>query len=89
MGVDGIAMGGMAAASRGWGSRAWIVRNARWMGPTMLDDPPSSKLDHLPRLAASPSSAETVMRNSKNTDIRQVLPWSRRRPSCCIAKATR
>ena len=41
----------------------------------MLDDP--AELEHwitYTRLAASPSSAETVMRNSKNTDIRQVLP---------------
>lgn len=41
----------------------------------MLDDP--AELEHwitYTRLAASPSSAETVMRNSKDTDIRQVLP---------------
>ena len=65
----------LTSIREGWGSRAWIVRNARWMGPTMLDDP--AELEHwitYTRLAASPSSAETVMRNSKNTDIRQVLP---------------
>ena len=65
----------LTSIREGWGSRAWIVRNARWMGPTMLDDP--AELENwitYTRLAASPSSAETVMRNSKNTDIRQVLP---------------
>lgn len=65
----------LTSIRNGWGTRAWIVRNARWMGPTMLDDP--DELEHwitYTRLAASPSSAEMVMRNSKDTDIRLVLP---------------
>ena len=58
-----------------WGTRSWVVRNARWMGPSMLDDP--AELEHwitYTRLSASPSSAESVMRQHKDTDIRQVLP---------------
>jgi class 3 adenylate cyclase len=59
----------------GWGTRAWVVKNARWMSPGMLADP--SELEHwisYTRLAASPSAAEAVMRDSSLTDIRQVLP---------------
>ena len=65
----------LASIRNGWGTRPWVVKNARWMGPGMLDDP--DELDHwitYTRLAASPSSAEAVMRNSSNTDIRAVLP---------------
>jgi class 3 adenylate cyclase len=65
----------LATIRSGWGTRAWIVRNARWMGPSMLDSP--DELEHwitYTRLAASPSSAEAVMRQSKDTDIREVLP---------------
>jgi len=65
----------LASIREGWGTRAWVVRNARWMGPSMLDDP--SELEHwitYTRLSASPSAAEAVMRQDKDTDIRQVLP---------------
>jgi class 3 adenylate cyclase len=65
----------LASIRQGWGTRAWIVRNARWMGPGMLDDP--GELEHwiaYTRLSASPSSAEAVMRIHMDTDIRQVLP---------------
>ena len=65
----------LASIRDGWGTRAWVVRNARWMGPGMLDDP--AELEHwiaYTRLAASPSSAEAVMRVHMDTDIRQVLP---------------
>jgi class 3 adenylate cyclase len=65
----------LATIRDGWGTRAWIVRNARWMGPSMLDD--RSELEHwitYIRLSASPSSAEAVMRQHKDTDIRRVLP---------------
>ena len=65
----------LASIRDGWGTRAWIVRNARWMGPAMLDD--AAELEHwitYTRLAASPSSAEAVMRNQKHTDIREILP---------------
>ncbi len=59
----------------GWGTRAWVVRNARWMGPGMLESP--SELEQwisYTRVAASPSSAEAVLRNSSDTDIREILP---------------
>lgn len=65
----------LTSIREGWGTRAWVVRNARWMGPSMLDD--LEELEHwitYTRLAASPSSAEAVMRLDKDTDIRQVLP---------------
>ncbi len=65
----------LASIREGWGTRAWVVRNARWMGPGMLDDP--AELEHwiaYTRLSASPSSAEAVMRIHMDTDIRQVLP---------------
>jgi class 3 adenylate cyclase len=65
----------LVSIRQGWGTRAWIVRNARWMGPGMLDDP--TELEHwitYTRLSASPSSAEAVMRIHMDTDIRQVLP---------------
>jgi len=65
----------LASIRAGWGTRAWVVRNARWMGPGMLDDP--VELEHwiaYTRLAASPSSAEAVMRIHMDTDIRDVLP---------------
>ncbi|HEY2787982.1 MAG TPA: adenylate/guanylate cyclase domain-containing protein [Gaiellales bacterium] len=65
----------LASIREGWGTRAWVVRNARWMAPGMLDDP--VELEHwiaYTRLAASPSSAEAVMRIHMHTDIRQVLP---------------
>lgn len=58
-----------------WGTRAWVVRNARWMGPSMFDDP--AELDHwisYTRLSASPASAEAVMRNTRDTDVREILP---------------
>ena len=29
----------LASILDGWGTRAWVVRNARWMGPGMLHDP--------------------------------------------------
>lgn len=59
----------------GWGTRAWVVKNARWMGPAMLDDP--EELEHwisYTRLAASPSSAEAVMTVASESDIREILP---------------
>ena len=63
-------------ASAGAGARArGSSSNARWMGPGMLDDP--AELEHwiaYTRLAASPSSAEAVMRIHMDTDIRDVLP---------------
>jgi class 3 adenylate cyclase/pimeloyl-ACP methyl ester carboxylesterase len=65
----------LASIRDGWGTRAWVVKNARWMGPSMLGDP--EELDRwisYTRLAASPTSAEAVMRNSSNTDIREILP---------------
>jgi class 3 adenylate cyclase/pimeloyl-ACP methyl ester carboxylesterase len=65
----------LASIRDGWGTRAWVVRNARWMGPSMIDDP--VELGHwitYTRVAASPSSAEAVMRQNKDTDIRGVLP---------------
>jgi class 3 adenylate cyclase/pimeloyl-ACP methyl ester carboxylesterase len=59
----------------GWGTRAWVVKNARWMGPSMLDHPEElERFISYTRVAASPSSAEAVMRNSSNTDIRDILP---------------
>ena len=65
----------LASIKTGWGSRAWVVKNARWMGPSMLEDP--DELDNwisYTRLAASPSSAAAVMRNSSRSDIREILP---------------
>jgi class 3 adenylate cyclase len=65
----------LASIRSGWGTRAWVVKNARWMGPSMLAD--SEELDRwisYTRLAASPSSAEAVLRTSSNTDIREILP---------------
>jgi class 3 adenylate cyclase len=59
----------------GWGTRSWAVRNARWMGPGMLDAPDElEQWISYTRLSASPSAAEAVMRIDKETDIRQVLP---------------
>jgi class 3 adenylate cyclase len=65
----------LASIKSGWGTRAWVVKNARWMGPSMLAD--SEELDRwisYTRLAASPSSAEAVMQTSSNRDIREILP---------------
>lgn len=65
----------LASIRSGWGTRAWVVKNARWMGPSMLDDP--TELEHwisYTRFAASPASAEAVMRVSSESDIREVLP---------------
>ena len=65
----------LASLGLGWGTRAWIVRNARWMGPSLLDDP--DELEHwitYTRLAASPSSAEAVMRLDAKHDVRSILP---------------
>jgi class 3 adenylate cyclase len=65
----------LASIQGGWGTRAWVVKNARWMGPSMFDDP--DELEHwmtYTRLAASPSSAEAVMRVSSQSDIREILP---------------
>jgi len=65
----------LASIRNGWGTRAWVVKNVRWMGPGMLDDP--VELDHwitYTRLAASPASAEAVMRVSSESDIRDILP---------------
>ncbi len=65
----------LASIREGWGTRAWVVVNARWMAPGMLEDP--AELERwitYTRVSASPSSAEAVMRNSKDTDIRDVLP---------------
>lgn len=65
----------LTSIREGWGTRSWVVRNLRWMGPGMLDDP--AEIEHwitYIRLSASPSSAETVMRQDMDTDIRQVLP---------------
>ena len=62
----------------GWGTRAWVVKNARWMGPGMLDHPDELEAwISYTRVAASPSSAEAVMRTSSETDIRQILPFVR------------
>jgi len=64
----------LASIREGWGTRAWVVRNARWMGPSMLDDP--DELEHwitYIRFSAGPSSAESVMRQDKDTDVRRVL----------------
>ena len=65
----------LASIRVGWGTRSWVVKNARWMGPDMLERPEElERWISYTRLAASPSSAEAVMRNSSNTDIRRVLP---------------
>ncbi len=65
----------LASIRDGWGTRAWVVKNARWMGPGMLDTPDElERWIAYTRFAASPSSAEAVMRNSSNTDIRDILP---------------
>jgi class 3 adenylate cyclase/pimeloyl-ACP methyl ester carboxylesterase len=65
----------LASIRNGWGTRAWVVKNARWMGPAMLDSPDElERWISYTRLAASPSSAEAVMRNSSDTDIREILP---------------
>ncbi len=65
----------LASIRDGWGTRAWVVKNARWMGPGMLDSPDElERWIAYTRLAASPSSAEAVMRNSSDTDIREILP---------------
>jgi pimeloyl-ACP methyl ester carboxylesterase len=45
----------LASIRHGWGTRAWVVKNARWMGPSMLDD--QNELESwgsYTRLAASP-----------------------------------
>jgi class 3 adenylate cyclase/pimeloyl-ACP methyl ester carboxylesterase len=65
----------LASILVGWGTRSWVVKNARWMGPGMLERPDElERWISYTRLAASPSSAEAVMRNSSDTDIRRVLP---------------
>ena len=65
----------LASIRDGWGTRAWVVKNARWMGPGMLDSPDElERWISYSRVAASPSSAEAVMRNSSDTDIREILP---------------
>ena len=70
--------GWLGSIRDGWGTRAWVVKNARWMGPGMLDHPDELEAwISYTRVAASPSSAEAVMRTSSETDIRQILPFVR------------
>ena len=65
----------LASIRDGWGTRSWVVKNARWMGPGMLEKPDElERWISYTRVAASPTSAEAVMRNSSNTDIREILP---------------
>jgi class 3 adenylate cyclase len=65
----------LASIRHGWGTRAWVVKNTRWMGPGMLDRPDElERWIAYTRVAASPSSAEAVMRTSSDTDIREILP---------------
>ena len=65
----------LASIRDGWGTRAWVVKNARWMGPTMLDHPDELEAwITYTRVAASPSSAEAAMRILSQTDIREILP---------------
>ncbi|MBK5332810.1 MAG: adenylate/guanylate cyclase domain-containing protein [Ilumatobacteraceae bacterium] len=64
----------LLSIKEGWGTRAWVVRNARWMAPALLDAPEElEQWISYTRLSASPSSAEAVMRIDKDIDIRQVL----------------
>lgn len=63
---------------QGWGTRAWVVANARWQAPSLMDDP--EELDRwiaFSRLSGSPSSAEAVLRLESETDIRPILPTVR------------
>ena len=65
----------LASIRDGWGTRSWVVKNARWMGPGLLDSPDElERWISYTRVAASPSSAEAVMRTSSDTDIREILP---------------
>ena len=65
----------LASIRDSWGTRPWVVKNARWMGPGMLESPDElERWIAYTRVAASPSSAEAVMRNSSETDIRGILP---------------
>jgi class 3 adenylate cyclase/alpha-beta hydrolase superfamily lysophospholipase len=60
---------------QGWGTRAWVVANARWQAPSLMDDPEElERWIAFSRLSASPSSAEAVLRLETHTDIRPVLP---------------
>ena len=80
----------LASIREGWGTRAWVVRNARWMGPSMLDDP--DELEHwitYIRFSPGPSSAESVMRQDKDTDSAACCRSCRRRRCRCTAPATR
>ena len=79
--------GWLGSIRDGWGTRAWVVKNARWMGPGMLDHPDELEAwISYTRVAASPSSAEAVMRTSSETDIREIL---RVRPDAHAAPASR
>jgi pimeloyl-ACP methyl ester carboxylesterase len=65
----------LASIRSSWGTRAWVVRNARWMSPSLLEAP--DELEHwisFTRLAASPSSAEAMLRLQSRSDVRAVLP---------------
>ena len=65
----------LASVRLGWGTRAWIVQNLRWQGPSVLQDPDLlEQFIAFSRLSASPSSAEAVLRIEKDTDIRHILP---------------
>ena len=65
----------LASIRDSWGTRAWVVKNARWMGPGDAREPGRTRRwISYTRVAASPSSAEAVMRNSSDTDIREILP---------------
>jgi pimeloyl-ACP methyl ester carboxylesterase/class 3 adenylate cyclase len=62
----------------GWGTRAWVVANARWQSPSLLDEPEElERMITFNRLSASPSSAAAVLRLEWETDIRNVLPTIR------------
>jgi len=65
----------LASIRGGWGTRAWVVANARWQGPSLMDDPEElERWITFSRLSASASSAEAVLSLERDTDIRAVLP---------------
>lgn len=65
----------ITSVKEGWGTRAWMVANARWQSPSLMDEPEElERWIAFSRLSASPSAAAAVLMLERDTDIRQVLP---------------
>jgi class 3 adenylate cyclase len=63
----------LASIRDGWGTAEWIEEHCQWTYPEVIDSPEFPKWKLAYRMAASPSSAEALMRIYSRTDIRDIL----------------